>query len=128
MLADAPRAGMVGRESLLLVDDHGHAGLAMLGLRAVDPHGRGGINEDSISRDLRIGRRNRHETGEDACDARVQGDRLAWVVEIGLRDTVVLGHELELHHVAFGGDDVVGRVSEGAVCVANGNDMDSYLA
>lgn len=58
----------------------------------------------------------------------MQGDRLAWVVEVGLRDSVVLGHELELHHVAFGGDDVVRRVSEGAVCVADGNDVDVYLA
>jgi hypothetical protein len=118
----------VARESLLLVDDHGHAGLAMLGLCAVDPHGRGGINEDSKSRDGRISRLNGHETREDACDAGVQGDRLAWVVEVGLYDRVVLGHELELHHVAFGGDDVVRRVSEGALCVADGNDVDGYLA
>jgi hypothetical protein len=41
---------------------------------------------------------------------------------------VVLRHELELHHVAFGGDDVVRRVSEGAVCVADGNDVDAYFA
>jgi hypothetical protein len=117
-----------GMGILLLVDDHGHAGLAMLCLGAVDPHGRCGIDEDGVGRHAHVSRCNGNEARENACGIRVQAYRLAWIVKIGLRDGVVLGHELELHHVAFSSGDIVGRICEGAIRVADGYDVDSYLA
>lgn len=37
---------------------------------------------------------------------------LAWFLEGGLRDGVVLGHEIELDHVVLGGLDALGGVDE----------------
>jgi hypothetical protein len=45
----------------------------------------------------------------EAGDVAVHGDRLAGLVEGGLRDGVVAGGELELHHLADIDADVVGR-------------------
>jgi hypothetical protein len=100
----------------------------MLCLRAIDPHGRRVVDENSISGDAQISHQDGHEAREDACQVGVHADRLARVVEVGLRDGVVLGHELKLHHIAFGGGDLVRRVSERAVRVADGYDVDGYLA
>ena len=113
-----------GVENLLLVDHHGHSRLAMLGLRAVNPHGIGVIDQDGEGWNLSGIGGNGHESGEDTGDGGVQGDGLAWVVEVGLRDGVVLWHELELHHVACSGDNVVRPVRQAAVRVADGDNVD----
>jgi hypothetical protein len=98
----------------------------MLPLRAVDPHGLRVVDEDRVCRDRHVGRGDGHEAREDAGQVRVHADGLAGVVEVGLRDGVVFGHELELNHVAFLGGDVVGAVGEGAVAAADGYDVDGY--
>jgi hypothetical protein len=113
----------------LLVDDHGHSGLAMLGFRTVDPHWFCVVDEDGVGWDGHVCGGDGHEAGEDAgYVGAVHADRLAGVVEVGLRDGVVLGHELELYHVTLGSGDVVGAVGEGTVGVAHRYDMNHYLA
>jgi hypothetical protein len=113
--------------SVLLIDDQGHSGLAVSCLRAIDPQWFCIVDEDSVGGDRRSRSVDGHETGEDACDVRVHGDRLAGVVEGRLCDGVVLWHELKLDHVSNCRGDVVGRVDIGAIGVANGDDMDIYL-
>lgn len=96
-------------EDILLVNDHGHSVLAMLGLRAVDPYWRRVVDHDGICWRCRGRSRHRHEARvETRCAGLVQSDRLAWLGEGGLRDGVVVGRELELHHVADVRLDVVG--------------------
>ena len=94
---------------LLLINDHSHPLLAMAGLRAVDPDGRRVINHDGVCRCRRRGAGYGHEAGvETDCAGHVERDRLAWLCKGGLCDGVVIGRELELHHVADVGFDVVG--------------------
>jgi len=95
-------------ESILLINNHRHPILAMLPLRTIQPHGRRIVNCNRISRRHRRRRSYRHEARVDTRCVTVHSDRLAWVIEGGLRDSVVGGRELELHHVTDGGDDVVG--------------------
>lgn len=119
----------------LLVDDHGHAGLAVLPLRAVRPDGLRVVDHDGVHGDLA---RLLVVHGGDV--ARVEGgrgrvglgERHAGVREVGLRHGVVAAHELELHHGAHGGGDAVGREegasrAVGAHAYEDGDDLDVGL-
>lgn len=94
--------------SLLLVNDHGHASLTMLSLRAIQPHRCCAVNQHCICRCRCAGGGYRHETRVDTGDVGVLCDRLAGSIEGGLCDGVVVGCKLELDHIADGGLDVVG--------------------
>ena len=96
----------------------------MLALRAVDPHGLGVIDHDGVGWDIGGIGGDGHETREDAGKVRMHVDGLTGVIEVGLGDGVVLWHELELHHVTLGRDDIIGPVSQAAVRVADGDDVD----
>lgn len=114
----------------LLVDDHGHAGLAMLALGAVQPHGFGVLNHDGVGRDHALGGTGSDGlvAGEEASDGGVVlVDRSARVVKVGLDDAVVTSTELELDHVASGGLHVVRREDELALGARDGNDVDIGL-
>lgn len=90
----------------------------MLALGAVHPDGLGVIDRDGVDRGHSHGGAGggRLEPGVEARDVLVvQGDGLAGIVKGRLRDRVVACDKLELHHVADGGLDVVGRELERAV-------------
>ena len=83
----------------------------MATLRAVEPDGRCVINHDGVCRCRGRGARYGHEARVETHRAwGVQRDRLAWLREGGLCNGVVVGRELELHHVADVRLNVVGRV------------------
>ena len=103
--------GKGGPRDLLLINHHNHPLLAMASLRAVEPDGRRVINHDCVCRCRGRGARYGHEARvETHCTRGVQRDRLAWLRKGGLCDGVVVGCELELHHIADVRLDVVGRV------------------
>jgi len=114
----------------LLVNDHGHAGLAVLALRAVQPHGLGVLDHDGVGRDHALGRTGSDGlvAGEEARDGGVVlVDRSARVVKVGLDDAVVTSTELELDHVASGSLQVVGREDEFALGACDGHYVDIGL-
>lgn len=101
----------------------------MHSLRAINPNRVRGVDHDRVRRRCRRAARHGHETAvETSCAGCVHGDGLARLREGGLCHGVVVGRELELHHVADGGFDVVGRVGEGAVCAADFHDVHDDLA
>lgn len=65
-------------ENLLLVNNHNHTLLAMLGLGAVQPDGGGVVDENGVGWDLSIGGLDWHETREDTGGG---GDRTARRIE-----------------------------------------------
>lgn len=96
----------------------------MLALRAVDPHGGRAVDHDGVGGRGGRGGGDGHEARVEASRVGVQRDGLARLVEGRLRDGVVGGCELELHHVALGGDEVVGEVGERAVGGADADNVD----
>jgi hypothetical protein len=95
-------------EILLDVNDHSHSLLAMLCLGAVKPHGGCVVDQNSICGNRGSGGCDWHEARVDTSDVGVEGNRLAWVVESRLGDCVVIGRELELHHISNSRCDRVG--------------------
>lgn len=96
----------------------------MLRLATVTPDGRRVVDHDRVRRSRRGSGSRGHETRpETDCARRVESNRLAWIREGRLRDGVVGGTELELHDIADCGYDVVGTVSQGAVCAADPDDV-----
>lgn len=88
----------------------------MASLRAIDPDRRRAVNHNAVCRRRRGRGTDGHEARVEALGAgRVERDGLAGLRKGGLRDGVVVGRELELHHVADVGFDVVGRVAERAI-------------
>jgi hypothetical protein len=83
-------------------------------LRAVDPDGCGIVDGDGVRGGISGTRCYGHEAGVKASDIAVHAYGLAWLVKGGLRNSVVASSELELHHVAHSGLDIVGRVRDGA--------------
>lgn len=100
----------------------------MLSLRTVHPYWRRRIHHNSIRRHSRRRSAHRHEPGVEARSVGVETDRLAWLIKGRLCDGVVCWCELELHHVALGGDDVVGGVGQAAICRTDFDDVDGYGA
>ena len=104
--------------NLLLVDDHGHAVLAVLALAAVQPDRPGVVDHDGEDGDLAHG-----QAGSDGLEARVDSgdarvdrrDGRAGLLKRRLGDGVVSSAELELNHGANGGCDLLGRVDLSAV-------------
>jgi hypothetical protein len=97
------------RENIHFVDHHRHSVLAMLGLGAVDPYGRCIVDHDSVCWCCCRGSGHGHKAGvETYCAWGVQGEGLARLGKGGLSDGMVGGRELELHHVADFGLNVVG--------------------
>lgn len=96
----------------------------MLALRAVQPEGRLARDHDGVGRHGGVGRGHGHEARPEASPNVGAGQGLAGRIEGRLRDGVVLGRELELHHVADGGFEVLGGVGEGAVQGADADDVD----
>lgn len=98
----------------------------MASLGAVDPERGGVVDLDGVGGDHASGLR-----GSDGHEARVEAshvahdavDGLARLVEGGLGDGVVASNELELHHVACSGLDVVGRVGQRVVGGADRDDL-----
>lgn len=114
--------------SILLVNDQVHALLAMRALGAVHPDGSGVVDLDGIRGGLSGALGNELEAREEALHGGVVvGDGLARLVEGRLRDGVVSGGELELHHVSYGGGHFVGEVLELAAGGADADDMDGGL-
>lgn len=113
--------------NVLLVDDQSHAALAVRASGAVEPHGGLVLDRDGVGRDLALvgagidGHRARVDTVVS-----VHGG--ADVVEGGLRDGVGASPELELHHVANSGLDLLGPVLQTGGIVdgvpADGDDVD----
>ena len=95
---------MNGLRNSLLVNDHGHSFLAMLGLRAVKPHRGSVIDHDGVCGNFSRCGCNWHKARIDAGDIGVEGNRLAWLVEGRLGDCVVCGRVLELNHISNSGD------------------------
>ena len=110
-------------KSILLVDDQVHAFLAMGGLRAVYPDRGGVVDGDGVGGGVGGAGGHGHEAREEARHVAVAGDGLAWLVEGRLRDCVVARRELELHHVAYGGLDVVRAERERARLGADSDDV-----
>lgn len=105
----------------LLVDDHGHSTLAVLGLAAVQPQGLLVLDFDGVSGDHAHGHAglDRHVTRVDALNARVDvANRNTRVVKGGLCDGVVSCPELELHHGAGLCCDLLGPELE-ASCICS---------
>ena len=99
----------------------------MLPRGAVDPDGLGVVDHDAVRVDDSRGHGGLCvlEPGVETRGVAVQADGLAGLVEGGLGDGVVAGEELELHHVAHGGLEVVRREGEGAV-LADADDVDRH--
>jgi len=112
----------------ILVDDHDHSALAMFALRAVDPHGSRGVDEDGICGDCCSACSHWHEATVDTCNVRHHTNGHAGRVECGLCDCVVTNAELELYHIANGGSHVVRRVCKGVRGAADFDNMNSYVA
>lgn len=71
-----------GGKDILLIDDHGHSVLAMLGLGAVDPYWRGVVDHDGICWRCHGRSRYRHEARvETRCSSLVESDRLTGLGE-----------------------------------------------
>jgi len=116
-----------GRSNSLLVDDHNHAILAVLALGAVQPDGLGVINHDGVSgyHARLLGRSGGLVAGVEAGDVGHHGaDGSAGLVESRLCHGVVACNELELHHLARAGLDVVWRVHEGVVGGGDSDNLD----
>jgi len=123
--------GLEGGEGLVccgvLINNHDHSLLAMASLRAINPNRSRVINRNSVCGRGRGRGTDGHEAGVETNSARrVESDGLAGLCEGRLSDSVVVGRELELDHVAYRGFDVVGAVGEGAVCVADLHDVHDY--
>jgi hypothetical protein len=80
----------------------------MLRLTTIQPNWLRIINLDRIRRRVGIRSLDGHEPRKYARHVAGLGDGHAGLGEGGLRDGVVVGCELELHHVACGGFYVVG--------------------
>lgn len=123
------------------VDSAHHTALAVLGLRAVEPHGLGVHDTDCVGKNLG-GRADRSVRGHEAREESGGHvghhvlDGLAWLVESGLDNRVVLsallehahitmalpsylGVELELNQVAYSRLDVLRREGERSVGASN---------
>ena len=109
----------------LRVNGANHAALAVLALRAVVPDRCSGVDHESIGGHLLCSRGHELKAGEEACGVRHDHvDWHAWVGKGGLCDGVVAASELELHHVAHVGLDVVRAKHELlARAVRDGDDM-----
>lgn len=117
---------MTGSDSLL-IDDHDHAALAVLALGAVQPDGLRVVDHDGVGGDHArlLGRGCGLVAGVEAGDVGHDGaDGSARLVECRLCHGVVACHELELHHLARVGLDVVWRVHERVVGSGDGDDLD----
>lgn len=115
------------RKNSLLVNDHDHARLAVLARGTVEPHGVRIGDHDGPGGDHAGGGAggDGHEAREGARLVGVLGDGRAGGVKGGLGDAVVARAELELHHVARGHLDVVGREDERVVVGRrHGHDVD----
>lgn len=96
--------------NILLVHDHGHTGLAMHSLGAVDPERLRILHFHRVDGDLAGGGAGAdvHVAGEEAGrigDVRLDGR--AGIVKVRLHDAVVASEELELDQVARSSLDVV---------------------
>lgn len=115
----------------LFVNDHGHATLAVLAFTTEEPHGLRIVDHDGVDGDhAHVGARfNWLVARVHALNTRVHvGDGNTGVVEVGLRDGMVSGPELELDHAAGFGSDFVGPELDarlvGSGVQAYGNDLD----
>jgi hypothetical protein len=108
----------------LLVDDHGHSALAVLGSRAVDPHGHVVGHSDHEGGNVLSARCDVRVSGEETGRVGVLADGSARVVEVGLHNAVVAGAELELDHVARLGGDPIG--GEDIAITRNRDDVDVH--
>lgn len=100
-----------GRGSIVPVNNHHHARLAVVRLRAVQEHGLGARHGHVEGADHAAGAA--IEGDEAAVDALAGGGRLARRGGVALGDGVVPGGELKLNHVARLGGHRVGREGEG---------------
>lgn len=114
----------IRKRSSLLIDDHGHALLAMGALRAVDPDRSEVLDGNSVRGSVGSVSSDGHEARVEAGDIAVHADGLARLVEGGLSNGVVSCGELELHHISHGSLQVVGGEAEAAGLGANGDDVD----
>jgi len=100
----------------------------MRALGAVQPHWRSVVHHNRICGCHLIGGLDGHVARVDARYVLHDvGDGHAWGVEGGLRDGVVHGRELELHHVSNLCLDVVGCEGLGAVHAADFDDVDGCV-
>ena len=99
-----------GRKSSLLVNDHNHTGLTVLGLCTVHPDGLGVVDHNAVSRGHAHGLAGSGglEAGVEAGDVASLADRFAGLVEGGLRHGVVAVGELELHDLSGVGGEFLG--------------------
>lgn len=100
----------------------------MAALSAVDPKGVGVVDHDGVNGAHAHGLAGRRgdEARVEASSVGVLRDRLAGLVEGRLGRGVVSSKELELHHVAYRGLDVVGFICE-AVVDGHLDDVDFLL-
>lgn len=89
-------------------------------LAAVEPQGLGVVDHDGKDRDFAfiLASGNGHKRREDTGFGRVDlVERLAGVIKVGLRHGVVAVEELELHHGAGLGGDLLRPVLEASLVV-----------
>lgn len=92
-------------------------------LRAVGPDRGSVVNDDGVGGGLGCTSSDGHEARVEASDVAVHGNGLAWLIEGRLGDRVVSTSELELHHITYGGLDIIGRVLDSTRLGANGDDV-----
>ncbi len=131
----------------VLVDDHGHTLLAVVGLTTIDPDGLGIVDQDIVHRCKTFVTRDWNEAGFQTWARRscqVASNSLARFSKAGFGDGVVLADvsgsmswpskvvylrmELKLYYRADWCFDVVWEVLQRTVGVRDGNDLDNELA
>lgn len=113
---------------VLLVDDHDHAGLTVLSLGAIQPHGSGSLNLHGVDRCIGI-------RGIDGLESRVKASHVrhdvvdwhTWRIKGRLHDAVIFGPELKLDHISDSSLEVVWGEGQGAIVTSNANNVNGLL-